>query len=85
MVAIVLHDVSFLSSIRYLLFQIQFSVSIGLAWTFQEYQRFLRTDKNYKFCINFLKMLFSILKIKPIFGDFIIRYRFTMLLNSHRS
>ena len=35
---------------------------IGLSRTSQEYrQRFLRTDKNYNFCINFIKMLFNIL------------------------
>ena len=56
---------------------------IGLARTSQEYhQRFLRTDKNYNFCINFIKMLFNILKIKPIFGDFVIQYRFSMLFDA---
>ena len=44
--------------------------------------RFLRTDKNYKFWISFIKMLFNILKIKPIFGDFVIRYRFLMLFDA---
>ena len=27
-------------------------------------------------------MLFNILKIKPIFGDFVIRYRFSMLFHA---
>ena len=56
---------------------------IGLARTSQEYhQRFLRTDKNYNFCINFIKMLFNILNIKPSFGDFVIWYRFLMLFDA---
>ena len=56
---------------------------IGLARTSQEYhQRFLRTDKNYNFCINFIKMLFNILKIKPIFGDFVNRYRILKLFDA---
>ena len=58
-----------ISSLSNLIFDI-----IGLARTSQEYhQRFLRTDKNYNFCIQFIKMLFDILKIKPILGDFVIR------------
>ena len=56
---------------------------IGLARTSQEYHvRFLRTDTNYNFRINFIKMLFNILKIKSIFGDFVIRYRFSMLFDA---
>ena len=52
---------------------------IGLTRTSQEYHhRFLRTDKNYNLCINVIKLLFNILKIWPNFGDFVIRYRFSM-------
>ena len=52
---------------------------IGLAQTSQEYhQKFLRTAKNYNFCINFIKMLSNILKIKLIFGDFVIQCRLSM-------
>ena len=59
---------------------------IGLARTSQQYhQRFFRTNKNYNFCINFIKMLFNILKIIPIFGDFVIRYRFSMLFDAGSS
>ena len=37
---------------------------IGIARISQEYhQGFLRTDKNYNFCINFLKMLFNSMSI----------------------
>ena len=47
----------------------------GLARTSQEYhQRYLRPENNFNWCINFIKMLFNILKIKPIFGDFVIWY-----------
>ena len=60
--------------------------TIGLARTSQEYhKRFLRTDKNYNFCINSIKMLFNILKIKPIFGDFITQYRFSVLIDAGSS
>ena len=53
---------------------------IDLGQTSEEYhQRLPRTDKNYTYCINFIKMLFNILQIKPIFGDFVIQYRFLML------
>ena len=46
---------------------------IGLARTSQKYhQRFLRTDNNYNFCINFIKKVFNILKMKQIFGNFVI-------------
>ena len=56
---------------------------IGLAQTSREYhQRFFRTDKNCTFCINSIKMLFNILKSKTSFGDFVIRYRFSMLFNA---
>ena len=56
---------------------------IGFARTSQEYhQRFLRTDKNKNFCTNFIKLLDNILKIKPIFGYSVIRYRFLMLFHS---
>ena len=56
---------------------------IGLARTSQQYhQRFLWTDKNYNFYINFIKMLLNILQIKPIFGDFVIWCRFSMLFDS---
>ena len=56
---------------------------IGLAQTSQKYhQRFLRTDKNYNFCINFIKMLFNIFIIKPIFGDFVIQYWFSKLFDA---
>ena len=58
-----------------------FSGIISLARTSQEYhQRFTRTDKNYNFCINFIKMLF-----KPIFGDFVLRYRFSMSFDTGSS
>ena len=56
---------------------------IGLSRTSQEYhQRFLRTDKNYNFSIHFIKISSNILKIEPIFGDFVIRYRFLMLFDA---
>ena len=60
-----------MSALSYSIFNI-----IGLVRTSQEYcQRYLRTDKNYHFCINFIK-------IKPIFGNFVIRYRFLMLFDA---
>ena len=69
-------------SIRYLLFKIQFFDITGLARTSQDYhRRFLIADKNYNFCVNFTKMLFNILKIIPIFGNFVIQYRFSMLFD----
>ena len=38
--------------------------------------------KNYNFCINFIKMLSNILKIKLIFGDFVIQCRLSMSFNA---
>ena len=35
--------------------------------------------------MNFIKMLFNILKIKPIFGDFVIGYRVSMLFDADLS
>ena len=56
---------------------------IGLPRTSQEYhQWFLRADQKYNLCINFIKILYNILKIKPICGDFVIRHWFPMLLDA---
>ena len=72
-IRLVLHNVSFLSSMRYPLFQIRFWIELVL----REHPKNTTKDssdltKNYHFCINFIKILFKILKIKPIFGDFFI-------------
>ena len=53
---------------------------IGLAWISQKYhQTSLKTDKYCNFSMNFIKMSLNILKIKLIFFDFVIWYRFLLL------
>ena len=80
---LVLHNFSFLISIRYLLFQIRFSDIIGLAQITQEYhQRLLRTDKHFNILHKFPQNVLHYLKNKPTFGDLVIWYRFSMLFNA---
>ena len=57
MLLVVLHDVSFLGSIQYLLFQIQFFWDIWFSANIPKIPpKILKTDKNYNFGINYIKI-----------------------------
>ena len=56
---------------------------IGLARTYQEYQpKIPQNWQKLQFLHNSIKILFNISRIQPIFGDFVIRYRFSMLFDA---